>query len=444
MIAAWSEIAVGILGVLSLAVLVAGSGAGNVMAQSYNQPMLEELMADCRYWAGRGQRGAEYLGESLIDLEDGQAVSMHRMRFDSERQIRALVSEPRAWRSRGRPGDLGIMDEACHMDRLEECLAAARGILMWGGKLIVISTHRGAASPFATLVRDIREGVAPGAVIRVTLKDAIAQGLYRRICAVTKRRWTAAGEAQWEADIRAEFGRNAPEELDCVPASGAGAWLPWADIRAAEDPRAGDAEAIGGGPIYFGIDVARRRDLWVLAVLERVGDVLWLRHIRAERDATFSEQRQIVRDLALRWRPAKIAIDQTGMGEAVVEQLADDHGASTVEGVLMTAPRKLAVATALREAVEDRRLRIPADDDLRRDLHSVRAEPGPTGAPRLAADRAATDGHADRFWAVALAASAAAAAGGEIDFAAAAPRPSAAALDAWPPPAGAHWAEGWT
>ena len=74
----------------------------------------------------------------------------------------------------------------------------------------------------------------------------------------------------------------------------------------------------------------------------------------------------------------------------------------------MTGPRRLDAATALREAVEDRRLRIPADDGLRRDLHAVRAEAGPTGAPRLLAERSGTDGHADRFWALALACIAAA------------------------------------
>ena len=81
----------------------------------------------------------------------------------------------------------------------------------------------------------------------------------------------------------------------------------------------------------------------------------------------------------------------------------------------LTGPRRLDVATALREAVEDHRLRIPPDDDLRRDLHSVRAEAGPTGAPRLVAERSASDGHADRFWSLALACGAAAGLAGPFD-----------------------------
>ena len=155
------------------------------------------------------------------------------------------------------------------------------------------------------------------------------------------------------------------------------------------------------------MDVARRRDLWVAAVLEQVGDVLWLRDLAVRQGIPFSQQRAIVGDLAARYRPVRIAVDQTGMGEAVVEQLQEDLGRTVVEGVLMTGPRRLDVATALREAVEDRRLRIPPDGELRRDLHAVRAEAGPTGAPRLLAERSVTDGHADRFWALALACTAA-------------------------------------
>ena len=107
------------------------------------------------------------------------------------------------------------------------------------------------------------------------------------------------------------------------------------------------------------------------------------------------------------YRPVRIAVDQTGMGEAVVEQLQAVHGRYRVEGVILSAPKRLDVATALREALEDGRLRIPTNEPLRHDLHSMKAEASVTGAPRLVAQRAGTDGHADRFWALALACAAA-------------------------------------
>ncbi len=87
-----------------------------------------------------------------------------------------------------------------------------------------------------------------------------------------------------------------------------------------------------------------------------------------------------MRDLAERYRPVRIAVDQTGTGEAVVEQYQEDHGSLRVDGVIMSSPRRLNVTTALREAMEDGRLRIPKDEALRRDF---RAEAGLTGSPAL-------------------------------------------------------------
>ena len=367
------------------------------------------------------QLGAAAIGETLIG-EGDKAVKAFRIVLASGREIVAMTSAPRAFRSKGRPGDLGIIDEAAFVDNLGEVLKAALAFRVWGGRAHIISTHNGEANPFAALCRDIRDGVQPGSLHRVTLAGALADGLYRRICEITGDSWSAEGEARWQADLRAEYGVHAGEELDCLPASGAGAWLAWELIRAIEDAAAGQPEAFAGGVAYLGVDVARRRDLWVAALIERVGDVLWLRELVVERGISFSEQRGIVARLAARYRPARIAVDQTGMGEAVVEQWQEDHGTLRVEGVLMTGPRRLDVATALREAVEDKRLRIPPDDALRRDLHSIRTEAGPTGAPRLLAERGETDGHSDRFWALALACAAAASGAGPIEGEAAGPR----------------------
>ena len=388
------------------AVMHAGEGRGNVYYQSYNKDMTRGFIDDAHQWARALDIGAGAVGETLIG-EGPEAVQAYRIALASGREVLAMTSAPRAFRSKGRPGDVAVVDEAAFVDDLAEVLKAALAFRVWGGAVHVLSTHNGEASPFAALARDVRDGVQPGSLHTVTFAQALGEGLYRRICEVTGEAWSEAAQERWAAEIRAEYGANAPEELDCVPSSGAGAWLAWGLIRAAEDEGAGGPGGYAGGPVHIGVDVARRRDLWVAAVIEEVGDVLWLRELRAERDIPFSEQRAIVAGLEARYRPLRIAVDQTGMGEAVVEQLAEDHGAC-VEGVLMTGPRRLDVATALREAMEDRRLRIPPDDALRRDLHSVRAQSGPTGGARLVAERSESDGHADRFWALGLACAAAA------------------------------------
>ena len=387
------------------AVLRAGAGSGHVFYQSYNREQARDWIGDAADWARALKAGAAAIGEVLLDADE--AIAAYQIPFPSGKTITALSSAPRALRGKGRPGDRAIIDEAAWIDNLSEVLTAALAFRAWGGDVRVISTHHGVGSAFAALCRDVTEGRVPGRLHTVTLRDALDDGLHRRICQVTGQAWSPAAEAAWEAELRAQYGARAAEELDCLPAAGGGAWLAWELLRTAEHPAAGDPAQAGGGPTYIGVDIARRRDLWVAVVVERVGDVGWVREVRAEQGIAFSRQAEIVSDLIDRYRPVRIAADQTGMGEAVVEGWQERFG-TRVEGVLMTGPRRLDLATTLREALEDTRLRLPADEALRRDLHAVRAETGPTGAPRLVAERAGTDGHADRFWALALAMGAAA------------------------------------
>ena len=92
--------------------------------------------------------------------------------------------------------------------------------------------------------------------------------------------------------------------------------------------------------------------------------------------------------------------------------------------MLFSPASKLHMATCLKERFEDRRIRIPAGNTtLRADLHAVRKIAGPTGQVRLMAEETA-DGHADRFWALALMASAAAGERRTYEFEAADTRPS--------------------
>ena len=104
------------------------------------------------------------------------------------------------------------------------------------------------------------------------------------------------------------------------------------------------------------------------------------------------------------------------MGEKPVEDAKRRHGEVRVEGVLFSAAAKLDMATALKERAQDRRLRIPSGDVvLRADLHSIKSQVGLTGVRRLIAD-GDSDGHADRFWAGALAVSGAAEAYQPFDY----------------------------
>ena len=135
-------------------------------------------------------------------------------------------------------------------------------------------------------------------------------------------------------------------------------------------------------------------------VWERVGDVLWTREVRVLRRASFAEQAANLDELVERYRPVRIAMDQTGMGEAPTEEAKRRYGEYRVEGVLFTGTAKQHMATLLKQQAEDRRLRIPVDTAIRTDLHSLWRVTTPAGNVRFDVDGG--DGHADRAWAAAL------------------------------------------
>ena len=394
------------------------SDPGNVYYQSYAKDMTSGFIGDCSDWAETIQGVASAIGEEAFE-EGGRTTWTYRIEAATGKEIVAMTSAPRGFRSRGRPRDRAVIDEAAFVDDLGEVLKAARAFRIWGGQVRIVSTHNGEHSEFARLCNAIREGTQPGSIHKVTFRDALDQGLYHRICDVSGKPWSPAAQEQWEAEVRAEYGEDAAEELDCIPASGAGHWLSWPLIHGAEHAEAGDPERFADGSTFIGVDVARRRDLFVIVVLELVGDVLWVREIIEARGIKFSEQDALLDEAVDRYRPTRIAMDQTGMGEKPVEDAQGRYGELRTEGVLMTGPRRLDVATSLREVMEDSRLRIPEKDDrLRKDLRSVRTEDGPTGAPRLVVPRTkegkgedrgreAGKTHADRFWALALACAAA-------------------------------------
>lgn len=219
----------------------------------------------------------------------------------------------------------------------------------------------------------------------VDIYQAVADGLPRNI---EELRAGIADDDAWAQEYELKY-------LD-----EASAWLSYDLISSCEDERAGDPAGYQGGVCFVGRDIGRRNDLHVIWVWELVGDVLWERERIEQKRATFAEMDDAFDDVMLRYRVGRACIDQTGMGEKVVEDAQRQWG-SRVEGVLFTLPNKLVLATAGKERFEDRTVRITEGDvALRADLHKLRKVASATGAPRFVAER--DDDHADRTWAAFL------------------------------------------
>ncbi|MBI1386293.1 MAG: hypothetical protein GC150_15410 [Rhizobiales bacterium] len=376
-------------------------GGMDVFYLAYEKEMTREFIDTCAAWCKVLNLAIGDFGEVEETLYEGddKSVLAFRIKFSSGFEIVALSSKPRGLR--GRQGYV-IVDEAAFHDDLAEVIKAALALLMWGGKVLIISTHNGVDNPFNGIIDEIKAGRRPFALVTVKLDDALADGLYRRICLVTDKTWSAEAEAAWRQSLVDFYGDGADEELFCIPSEGGGAWIPYELIVAAEHADAGKPELYAGGTCFGGNDIARRRDQWVSTIGERVGDVLWVREEEVLQGATFAEHDHVTDRQFSDFRILRYCLDQTGMGEKPVEDAQRRHGALRVEGVIMSGDRRLNVATAAKQAFENGKIRIKAGDaDLRRQISAVKRVPGPTGAPRLVTGRDKVS-HGDRAWALFL------------------------------------------
>lgn len=325
--------------------------------------------------------------ESDFRLEDRTTVKALEVVTAHGSRVTALPANPDT--ARGFSSNVFLDEFAFHQDSRKIWQALFPVISKPGLRLRVVSTPNGKGNKFYDLMTSEGGGWSKHTV---NIHQAVADGLPRDIAELKagcddEDTWQQEYELQWLDE--------------------ASAWLPWELINAAEHDQAGRPELYSGGPCYVGVDIGRRRDLFVIWVTELVGDVLWTREIIERRGASFAEQDALLDGVFVRYRVLRCCMDQTGMGEKPVEDAQRRHGSSRVEGVLFTPANKLALATVGKQDFEDRRQRIPmGNQPLRNDLHKLQKTSGPTGTPRFVAESDAS-GHADRTWACFLAASAA-------------------------------------
>ncbi|HGJ5862582.1 terminase large subunit domain-containing protein, partial [Arsenophonus nasoniae] len=303
-------------------------------------------------------------------------------------RITALPANPDT--ARGFAANVFLDEFAFHADS-RKIWTALFPVISNGYRLRVTSTPNGKGNKFYELMTDASLDTVWSRHV-VDIYQAVREGLP---CDIADMRAALNDEDAWAQEFELKW-------LD-----EASSWLSYELIDGVEHDLAGIPEHYTDGPCFVGVDIATRHDLFVIWVIEQVGDVYWTRDIITRKRATFAEQDALLDDVFFRYRVLRCCIDQTGMGEKPVEDAKRRHGPPRAEGVLFTAGNKLTLATRGKEIFEDRRLRIPqGDKDLRADLHKLTRVTGPTGAPRFVADSDAS-GHADRTWACFLALNAA-------------------------------------
>ena len=385
----------------------------DVYVSSRDEMQAQLFIEDARAWSVALDIAARTCGQIVLDRAAN--ASAYVLECPNGRRIYSLSSNPNALA--GKRGHVILDEFALHQDQ-RLLYRVAKPVTTWGGQLEIISTHRGANSVFNQIIRDIVEQGNPmgWSHHKVTLQDAVEQGLVEKIDGKKAGRQVASGESGDEsphskgesrqaflARIRAQCLDEEQwlQEYCCVPADESSAFISFEMINGCEAECLKDFNYLRDcpNPLFLGMDTGRKHDLTVIDVGEQIGDVVWDRLRLELAGKTFSEQEfELFRLLALP-QLRRACLDATGLGMQLAERARQRFGWK-VEAVTFTAAIKEEMAYRLRGAFEDKTIRIQSDPKLRADLRGIKKEITSSGSLRFAGE--SEDSQCDRFWAKAL------------------------------------------
>lgn len=357
----------------------------------------KEYIMYCAYWAKLLNFAMKDLGEVVVDEDkDVKALSIE---FSNGARINALSSNPSQFRSKG--GKIVLDEFAHHKDAQALWTAASASAIVWGYPVRILSTDNGQACKFYKFVNDILRGRLKWSLHKTDIFDAVNQGLADK---VKGRKLSQKEREEYLQFLKENAGDEFTwlQEYCCTAVDESTAFLSYELIASCYEDCLRSLEQINGD-IYVGMDIGRKKDLTYITVLENLGSVKYMRQGITLKRMPFREQEKILYKILSHKNFRRAAIDATGIGAQLAENAQYKFGRYRVDAVQFTAKAKEEMAYNMLMVMEDRNVRIPDDEALREDLHSVKKFQTDSGIIKFDVDRSRTDGHADRFWSLALA-----------------------------------------
>jgi len=360
---------------------------GDWVLLSAGERQSRELMEKCRMHLEAYSIAASDIEQDYF--ADTQCRQL-TIRLPSGAKIIGLPANPAT--ARGFSGNVILDEFAFHRDS-DQIWKALFPVVSRGYKLRVVSTPQGKSNKFYKIVT----GDNRFSTHKVDIYRAVADGVPLNI---DELRAGIDDEDAWQQEYLIQFMDEATAFLtyDLITACEADKLTGEVDY---EDFDPDSLVIPDEGPLYCGVDIGRKKDLTIFYIVQRVGDVDWTRAIIRLAKQKFAVQQKLLWQLIRKFNIDRTCIDGTGIGAQLAEETHEEFG-SRAEEVLFTAPVKNDLATRTRRRFEDRLIRIPISQKLRNDLHSIKKTTTAAGNIRFDAERT-KDGHADRFWALALA-----------------------------------------
>ncbi|EPG7298504.1 TPA: hypothetical protein ACXPD2_000152 [Klebsiella pneumoniae] len=399
-------------------------GGRNVFYVGSRQEMALEYIAACALFARAFNQlaQADVYEQTFWDDEKKEEILTYMIRFPkSGLKVQALSSRPS--NLRGLQGDV-VIDEAAFHEALDELLKAALALVMWGAHVRIISSHNGVENLFNQYIQDARAGRKDYSVHRITLDDAIADGLYRRICYVTGQEWSPEVEKKWRDDLykNAPNKESAEEEYGCIPKASGGAYIPrvlldraarpehvvvrftapdgWLEWTEAERQRTALTfceetllpilQQLNPARRHaYGQDFARRGDLSIGAFGSIEQDTRrCLRCLVEMKNVTYAQQREIVFYILARLpRLCGAAFDETGNGGYLAEAVLLRYGSTMVDCISLNDGWYREWMPKYKALYEDGMIEIPQDEDTITDQRHIQVI---KGVPKI--DKSRTEG----------------------------------------------------
>lgn len=305
-------------------------------------------------------------------------------------EIRSLPANFRT--VQGRAGDLWLDEFAWHLKPERIWSAILPSITQVGGRVTVCSTPFVPGNLFWKLAENHKGQWSHFERTRITIHDAVAQGM------------PIPGGID---ELRLNFDSESWHMFyECQWAEDGSALLPWSLLQELAVP---DIRVHRVGRLTAGVDVGRLHDRTAIAIVgERLDPVassqyledFVLAHHEQHKNLPFEQQKQLIMGLDRRNAIEEWRLDKTGLGMQLAEELEAAIG-SRVRPTWFTAPLKERLALNVLKLAEDKKLILPNNPDLLASLHAVKKFATQKGV-RYDADRNDA-GHADAFWALALA-----------------------------------------
>lgn len=362
-----------------------------VWFSSADDSAAKEYIEYCKMWAEVWGAAFKTYDEEVVDNQ-----TTHTVRFKNGTKITALASNPKSFRSKG--GKVVIDEFAFHDDARALWKAANAAAGFWGHPIRILSTHNGKNSLFYSFIQKVIKGELDWSHHKVDIYDAVDQGVYDK---VVGRKTTEEERAGFIQKLRRDsFTEDIfLEEYCCEAVDESTAFLTYDLIESVS--RDLDEQQAGDGDLFVGVDIGRRNDLTVIWELVKKDEIKHTKKVTVLAKMPFKQQRKILFDILSNPKMRRAAIDGSGLGMQLAEEAQDEFGKARVEAIDFTARVKEQLAFSLKNTMEDKRITVPDEKEVREDLHSVKKVVGLSGNIRFDAARD-QHGHADRFWALAL------------------------------------------